>query len=86
MLEIPLVTNLLRRDFQHDSQTSLGRYERFNNVKDNFLLTRAPPDVNGCRILLIDDVVTTGATLEACSHLLLHHFTCSVYIATVSCA
>jgi len=64
----------------------MGRYERFENVKDNFQLARKPPDANGKRILLIDDVVTTGATLEACSLVLFRHFKCLIYIATVSCA
>ena len=86
VMGIPVVSNLLRRSGHQNSQTSMGRYERFENVKDNFQLARKPPDVNGKRILLIDDVVTTGATLEACSLVLFRHFKCLVYIATVSCA
>lgn len=86
ILQIPVLTRLLKRSGYHDTQTSMGRYERFENVKDQFLLTRDPPDMNGKRILLIDDVVTTGATLEACCLVLHHHFRCLVYVATVSCA
>lgn len=83
---IPVVTNLLKRSVHGPSQTSMGRYKRFLNVSDNFQLARNPPDVEGKRILLIDDVVTTGATLEACSEVLFRRFRCQVYIATVSCA
>ncbi len=86
ILGIPVVSNLLRRTSQQHSQTSMGRYERFKNVSDNFKLARNPPDINGKRILLIDDVVTTGATLEACCQILFSHYKCMVYIATVSCA
>ncbi len=64
----------------------MGRYERFENVSDKFQLARHPPDMQGKRIMLIDDVITTGATLEACSQVLLNHYQCSVYIATVSSA
>lgn len=86
VMGIPVVSNLLRRADQHHSQTSMGRYERFENVSDSFQLALNPPNVNGKRILLIDDVVTTGATLEACSQILFNHYKCLVYIATVSCA
>lgn len=79
----PVITNLLGRTHYHKSQTSMGRYERFENVSGNFRLMSRHPDITGKKILLIDDVVTTGATLEACSELLLKHFNCLVYIATV---
>jgi len=83
---IPLESNLLKRSGHQNSQTSMGRYERFENVRDKFQLTRHPPDMNGKKILLIDDVITTGATLEACSLVLFRHFNCLVYVATVCCA
>ena len=86
VMGIPVVSNLLRRADRHHSQTSMGRYERFENVSDSFQLALNPPNVDGKRILLIDDVVTTGATLEACSQILFNHYKCLVYIATVSCA
>jgi len=85
ILKIPVESNLLIRSFQNDSQISMGRIERFENVSGNFDLFRRHPDMNGKKILLIDDVLTTGATLEACSRILLEHFNCTVYIATVSC-
>lgn len=83
---IPVVNNLLVRSIHHSSQTSLGRYERYLNVCDNFSISPGAPDVNGMKILIIDDVMTTGATLEACSLVILRNFNCLVYIATVSIA
>jgi ComF family protein len=83
---IPIVTKLLNRSTHHPSQTSLGRYDRYLNVKGNFIVPPEAPDVNGKRILLIDDVLTTGSTLEACSIALLRNFNVLIYIATVSVA
>ncbi len=83
---IPVVNNLLKRSSHHPSQTSLGRYERYLNVKGNFSVSPEAPDVNEKKILLIDDVLTTGATLEACSLELLRNFNALIYIATVSVA
>ncbi len=86
IMKIPVETSLLRRTRHNRSQTSMGRYERFQNVSDNFQLVRIPPNMDGKRILLIDDVVTTGATLEACCQILLNQYKCLLYVATVSCA
>ena len=86
VLGIPVLSKLLLRTHQLNSQTSMGRLERFENVKNNFKLSQTAPDLNGKKCLLIDDVITTGATLEACSKVLVNHFNCQVYIATVSCA
>ena len=83
---IPVVRNLLKRPVHHHSQTSFGRYERFENVNGNFRVCQGAPDVTGKKLLLIDDVITTGSTLEACSVELLNAFRCMIYIATVSCA
>jgi ComF family protein len=83
---IPVLTRQIIRKGRHRSQTSMGRSERFDNVFEEFSLGRKPMDINGLKILIVDDVVTTGATLEACSRLLLSHYACLVYVATVSCA
>ena len=83
---IPVVTNLLIRSVHHHSQTSMGRYDRYENISGNFRINHNAPDMNEKKILLVDDVITTGSTLEACSFELLRNFKCMIYIATVSMA
>ena len=63
------VGNLVRRVYT-DSQTRKGRYERWENVEGIFELCR-PGEFEGKHILLVDDVVTTGSTLEACASTIL---------------
>jgi ComF family protein len=83
---IPVVNNLIVRKERGKSQTTKNRQERFENISEAFHLCDHPGDFRGKKVLIIDDVVTTGATLEACSSLLIQNFKCLVYIATVSCA
>lgn len=83
---IPVANRLLIRRGHHRSQTSMGRLERFENVREEFSLGKCSTDINGKKVLIIDDVITTGATLEACSHVLFSQFSCQVYVATVSMA
>ena len=51
------------------TQTAKSRAERLENVKDVFFIQN-PQNLSGKHILLVDDVITTGATLESCVHIL----------------
>ncbi|WBL42764.1 ComF family protein [Algoriphagus halophytocola] len=53
-----------------ETQTQKSRLERMDNVETVFALT-PEADVSGARVLLVDDVMTTGATMCACANVLL---------------
>ena len=61
----PLIKQSLRRSRDTRSQVGLDRQERSSNVAEAFVAN--PNLVQGKNIVLIDDVSTTGATLEACA-------------------
>jgi ComF family protein len=62
---IPLRGDLLTRGVHTESQTKKGRFMRWDNVADIFYVASNPKTLPQ-HIALVDDVVTTGATLEAC--------------------
>lgn len=66
----PVASNALTRTVKNTSQTGMNRFERFENVKDIFAVTDAA-QLQGKHVLLIDDVVTTGATSESCMRTIL---------------
>lgn len=57
--------DLLKTGRSKSTQTRKGRYARYLNVKDGFILGREGDQEFS--VLLVDDVVTTGATLESCA-------------------
>ncbi len=65
-LERPLLTGTLLRKVYNPTQTKRSRYQRWENVQGIFTLRDSSP-LAGKHILLVDDVITTGATLEACA-------------------
>lgn len=81
-LSVPMRTDILVRKRFKTSQTRKNRMERWENVKTVFAVTK-PEDVKNKRIALVDDVLTTGATLEACAIELLKAGCQSVGILTI---
>jgi competence protein ComFC len=66
---IPLNTRLLQRVIPTQTQTLLSRAERLANMRRAFAL-RGVQALQGARIVLVDDVFTTGATTGACARVL----------------
>jgi ComF family protein len=66
---LPLCTALARRR-KTATQTGLPAGQRHRNVRDAFAITRAGRALSGSIVVLIDDVSTTGATLDACARVL----------------
>lgn len=67
VLGCSMLDNALERVPNSSTQTRKSRMERWENVSSAFTL-KDPNAINDQHILLIDDVVTTGATMEACAH------------------
>jgi ComF family protein len=78
-----VVPDLLRRHRRTPSQGGMGRAERVRNVRGAFAL-RPGRVVAGKRILLIDDVLTTGATVEACATVLMKAGAAAVDVLTLA--
>ena len=84
-MHIPVDTGHLVRLVHTSSQTRKSRYDRWENVRSAFGLIN-PEELEGKHILLIDDVLTTGATLEACASVLLEAENTKVSVATLGYA
>jgi ComF family protein len=65
-LKKPFIETILLRTSTAKTQTFKARFERFNNIDTKFQLKNTTALTNK-HILLIDDVITTGATLESCA-------------------
>lgn len=63
---IKTISDNLEKRFNTDSQTKKSRFKRWENVKTTFAV-KEPTTFEGKHILLVDDVITTGATIEACA-------------------
>ena len=75
--------SLLKRIRYTTTQTALDRSERMENLHNAFRL-RKNADVRGLRVLLVDDVLTTGSTLSECARVLKRAGALSVHAATAA--
>jgi ComF family protein len=82
-LHLPVNTRLVRRAKFTGTQTLLTRPERAANVNDAFI-PRAGKQLDGEKVILVDDVLTTGATTSACARALRHCGAGDVCVWTVA--
>ena len=84
-MQLPLLAGALRRTGFSETQTHKSRSERWNNIAGLFRVDQTG-QIAGKHLLLVDDVITTGATLEACAAELLTVEDTRVSIVTVAYA
>lgn len=85
VMSVQVLDKVITRPQHTETQTKKGRIERWKNIEGKFILSR-PDAICNKHILLVDDVVTTGATLEACGNELLQAENVKLSIATLCMA
>jgi ComF family protein len=83
VLQLPVLQNSIRRRTMSDTQTRKNRIERWQNMEGRFELLETQ-GLRGKHVLLVDDVITTGATLEACGQELLRAGNLELSIMTMA--
>ena len=84
-MNIPVLDTVIIRPQHTETQTKKGRIERWKNMEGKFILSD-PEAIRNKHLLLVDDVVTTGATLEACGNELLQAEAVRLSVATLCVA
>ncbi|MEO6758927.1 MAG: ComF family protein [Saprospiraceae bacterium] len=85
VMHLPVLNGALVRPLFSTTQTRKKRMERFENVGGVFAIQH-PERLQGKHLLLVDDVLTTGATLETCGQLLLGLPDTRLSMATIAIA
>ena len=85
ILSLPVLYKVIARPQHTETQTQKGRIERWKNIEGKFQLID-PQAIQNKHLLLVDDVVTTGATLEACGSELLTAENVKISVATLCVA
>lgn len=81
-IQVPVVLSLRRVQFT-ETQTKKSRMQRLENVAEVFAIQESLP-VRDKTVLLVDDVMTTGATLTTCANVLFQHAAKTVDMAVIA--
>jgi ComF family protein len=85
IMDLPVLWDAVKRENATETQTKKHRAERWENVSGSFVLNE-PERLTGKHVLLVDDVITTGASLEACGEVLLQAPLGSLSVCTLAIA
>jgi len=85
VMNIPVLNTAVVRSHATETQTRKHRTERWENVSGSFKVAR-PEELKNKHLLLVDDVITTGATLEACGAIILQQENIKLSMATLAYA
>jgi ComF family protein len=80
---VPMKFGLLKRKIHTEPQINLGKDDRVRNVKGAFEVV-SPEVIEGAKILLIDDVYTTGSTVNECAKVLRKNGAADVVVLTLA--
>ena len=83
IMNVPVIKSIVLRQRYTDTQTKKHRTERWENVAGSFSI-KDESKLRGKNLLLVDDVVTTGATLEACGTMMAGIDKVTLSIATLA--
>jgi ComF family protein len=84
-MKINIYKDVLIKVKSNDSQTGKNRIQRVRNVFETYALKK-PDIIKGKHVVLVDDVITTGATLEACIQILSEAQPSLISVVTLACA
>ena len=83
-MEVDWSDKCLMRNFYNITQTGKNKFQRWRNTVDLFS-AQDHKMLEGKAILLVDDVITTGATIEAAVHALANVKNSKIFVATIAC-
>ena len=82
-MNVPVINNALKRVVNTNTQTKQARFDRWLNVEDIFKYNISSNLLNK-NILLVDDIITTGSTVEACVNAIHKEIECKIFAVSLA--
>ena len=84
IIEAKYIENLLIKVTNTKTQSKQNKKERLLNIKDSFKVNPSSIDISGKHLLIVDDLVTTGATILTIYNLLNTNYNCKISLAAIA--